>query len=406
VRPPLFVPEVAEAAHHATELAITARIAIAFNRRGPLGEVLDAVCRAIVDHLGVATARLWTVDRTSNALELQASAGAPPGSDAVPDAAATRSVVTHADGIAMTDPLILEDRLLGVLEVWSAEPLPPATLAALRTAAVAITVGLERAYGDHERDARLVELTEALRRADLVIGVLAHDLRNPLAAIAAANEVLRANARDEHLARPIERITSSTRRIARMIEQLLDTAKLRLGGGFAIALTRVDLRELIRQVVDELLVAHDGWRIEIEALGDPSGTWDRDRLEQALSNLVGNALVHGDRDGDVRLRIDARDRDTVTIEVTNRGHVPEPLRTRVFEPFCGTRYRDAGESRGLGLGLFITRQIVLAHGGAIELRCGDTDTTFVIRLPRAPTPAIAAATSYAAGTDGSAAGGG
>jgi signal transduction histidine kinase len=336
----------------------------------------------MVDHLAIATARIYTIDHASHTLELQASAGA---QLAVEPAIFAASVVSPGNGAFTSHPLVIDDRLLGMLALWSTAPLTAATLAIVQANATALALAIERTQRELEQQAELANLSEALRRNELVIGVLAHDLRNPLAAIVSATQLLRLGATDQDMLRPLERIASSASRIERMVGQLLDTARLRVDGGFGVAPVRVDLRDLTRRVVDELLVAHSGRRIEIEALGDTHGAWDRDRLEQALSNLVSNALVHGEQACSVRVRVDGSTRSFVTIEVTNRGSIPEHVRARVFDPFCGAELRAGRRSRGLGLGLFITRQIVAAHHGTIELRSAASDTTtFVIRLPREP----------------------
>jgi signal transduction histidine kinase len=367
-------------ARRADEVAVAATIGLAFTRGGPLRDVLDAVCRAVVEHLGIATAAIWTLGER---LELQASAGAACAHDdeQLRRIAATRSAVL-VDGFAGY-PLLVEDRVLGVFAVQAPRPIPRSTFDTLSSNAATIAIAIERVRGELEREALVRELSETVRLTELFTGVLAHDLRNPLGAIVAGTQLLRLRARDEQLLNPLERIAGSADRISRLVDQLLDVAKLRVGGGFTVEPTRTDLYEVSRQVVDELLAANPDRRIDVVVDGDTRGFWDRDRLQQMLSNLLGNALTHGTRGARVSLGIDGRDARTCTIEVTNLGTVPEALRPHIFDPFHVTRLRERGRPHGLGLGLFITKQVVLAHRGTIELCSPAPGTTsFVVRLPR------------------------
>jgi signal transduction histidine kinase len=368
-------------ARRADEVAVAAAIGLAFTRGGALRDVLAAACRAVVDHLDLATAAIWTIGER---LELQASAGAACNGDddRLRTIAAARSAV-EVDGFAGY-PLLVEDRLLGVFAVCSPRPLARSTLDTLSSNAAMIAIGIERARGELDREALVSELSETVRLTELFTGVLAHDLRNPLGAIVAGTQLLQMRATDEQMLKPLERVAASAGRITRLVDQLLDVAKLRVGGGFIVDAVAADLRDISRQVVDELLAASPDRRIEVLAEGDTRGRWDRDRLQQMLSNLLANALTHGTPGTGVRVRIDGREAPSVAIEVTNRGAVPEALRPHIFDPFHVVRLRERSRPHGLGLGLFITKQVVLAHRGTIELRCGDPDTTsFVIRLPRA-----------------------
>ena len=141
---------------------------------------------------------------------------------------------------------------------------------------------------------------------------------------------------------------------------------------------RVELAHL----VDELRVAHPGREIVIDATGDLTGRWDRGRIGQVISNLVGNALTHGSRESPIRLTL-SRDDGATMLAVSNRGKtIPPTFRERLFEPFWQAPKPGAAKSRGLGLGLFIARQIVEAHHGAITVESVNEQTTFTVRLPR------------------------
>jgi signal transduction histidine kinase len=233
-----------------------------------------------------------------------------------------------------------------------------------------------------EQEAR-AEAERSVRYNELFAGMLGHDLRNPLSAITTgANYVARLNSGPK-ATRAATRILASAERMGRMIDQLLDFTRIRAGGGLALAPTRFDLEQLCCRVKDELEAANPERSISVELEGDPCGEWDRDRLWQVLSNVVGNALHHG-ADGDlVRVSLDGRRAEVVDLSVHNAGVIPTDVLPVLFEPFRGlTRYH---RTRGLGLGLFISQQIVAAHDGTIEVSSeASAGTTFRLRLPRVP----------------------
>jgi signal transduction histidine kinase len=130
-------------------------------------------------------------------------------------------------------------------------------------------------------------------------------------------------------------------------------------------------------------IAHPDWRFTFETTGDLAGLWDPDRLLQVASNLLGNAGQHGRTGEPIVVQLDGTSSDEVRLDVRNAGAVPSAILTSVFDPFQATR-RRGDRSRGLGLGLFIVRELVAAHGGTAEIESSpDADvTTVTIRLPR------------------------
>jgi signal transduction histidine kinase len=142
----------------------------------------------------------------------------------------------------------------------------------------------------------------------------------------------------------------------------------------------MDLAEQLRAILDELDDASPGWQLELHVDGDARGRWDGDRLAQVFSNLVANAIQHGDVSAGVRVSVDGTARDGVRVVVENAGRIPESVLPALFEPMTRGATRREG-ARGLGLGLYITKQIVEAHRGRIEATSGDT-TRFVLWLPR------------------------
>jgi PAS domain S-box-containing protein len=233
----------------------------------------------------------------------------------------------------------------------------------------------------------MTELEETVRSNELFAGVLAHDLRNPLAAImtAAQLELMRRegqNVTGSQDARPIGRILSSGQRMARMIAQLLDFTRARSGGGIEIEPCQTDLAELCAQAVSELELAHPEWKFQCQTLGDSSGTWDPDRLLQVISNVVANAVQHGKLEGGIQITLDGTDTEKVRVRVHNQGAISESLLPRLFDPFRGAQHRG-NQSRGLGLGLFIIREIILAHGGTVQVSSEPASgTTVAMELPR------------------------
>lgn len=230
---------------------------------------------------------------------------------------------------------------------------------------------------------------DALRHARFMeqfIGVLGHDLRNPLQAIrGSAQLVLRRQDLDDALRRTVARMSGAADRMGRMITDLLDYTRTRLGGGIPLTAGEVCLPGLAREILEELEVANPGRAIELRASDEGRGQWDRDRIAQVIQNLVSNALQYGPKDEPILVTV--RDEpEHVVFSVHNDGEpISADVMSRLFEPFRrGERPASEGtRSDGLGLGLYIARQIVAAHGGDIEVRSSEEEgTTFTVRLPR------------------------
>lgn len=227
------------------------------------------------------------------------------------------------------------------------------------------------------------ELEETIRYNELFAGVLAHDLRNPLGAMMTAAQIMlmRHDEGDRHV-KPVGRIMASGQRMTRMIDQLLDFTRARVGGGIEVRPRAANLGELCGQAIGELELANPDWKIERGVLGDLDGSWDPDRLLQILSNLIGNAGQHGDQDAGILVLLDGRGAEQVTLRVHNKGTIPPALLPGLFDPFRATRHRR-DQSRGLGLGLFIVKELIRAHGGTVEVSSTEVaGTTFTIALPR------------------------
>jgi len=250
---------------------------------------------------------------------------------------------------------------------------------ALRSVGLQVGQFCRRARVQADRQRLIGELQETVRFSELFASILAHDLRNPLNTLWMGTQLLMKDAAPG-AASILQRMHNSAGRMSRMIEQLLDLTRSREGCGLALVRDAVCLGELASAAVNELVIAYPETRIELHVEGDSTGHWDRDRLAQVLSNLFGNAIEHG-AGGPIRVRIDGYHAGCVLLETCNPGSIaPEALAT-LFDPFKPSR-PSARRSRGLGLGLYITRLVVAAHGGSIEVTSDAESTRFLVQLPR------------------------
>jgi sigma-B regulation protein RsbU (phosphoserine phosphatase) len=229
----------------------------------------------------------------------------------------------------------------------------------------------------------VTEQKRAEQFRERLLGIVGHDLRNPLSNISlTAQALLRREGVPEPVLASVRRVSTSTDRMARMINDLLDFTRASVGGGIPLDLRPTDLCALVQDTVAEFELTSPGRVALTCARGAHSGSWDPDRLAQVVSNLVGNALTHGDAASPVEVVLSA-DGPDVVLSVHNRGPpVPPELLPHIFDPF--KQARTNGSRRGLGLGLYIVQQLVLAHGGHITVRSSAAEgTTFQVRLPRA-----------------------
>jgi signal transduction histidine kinase len=239
------------------------------------------------------------------------------------------------------------------------------------------------------RTRREADLSHALaeERATLLefherfVAVLGHDLRNPLSTIRMANQAILRRQPSPDVADKIRRADAAAHRMVRMIEQILDFARVRLAGGIPIEPKPADVGHVLEQTVGEARAAHPDRTIRVQADGELHGRFDEDRLAQVFSNLLGNAIVHSPPATPIEVRIHGGD-PGVTITVSNEGEVPEALRGTLFDPFRrGERETKSAGAAGLGLGLYISDQIVRRHGGSLEVASGEGKTRFTVRLP-------------------------
>ena len=216
---------------------------------------------------------------------------------------------------------------------------------------------------------------------NLLLGMLGHDMRSPLQSIQMTATYLAALNAGANVSQAASRLINSGGRMKALLDDLLDFNRTKMGLGIDIVPQNIDLARVFSDQVDELRAAHPDRRLELELVGNTTGIWDGRRLQQVLSNLVVNAFKYGAAAAPVRVAV-AGDEDDVRVTVMNTGAglVVSTL-DQVFEPLQrGTD--EPAEDGSLGLGLYIAREIVTAHGGEISARSDGGETTFAIRLPR------------------------
>jgi signal transduction histidine kinase len=226
------------------------------------------------------------------------------------------------------------------------------------------------------------QLRDALCARDEIMAILGHDLLNPINTVNMAASVLLGYPDLPEEARAKARIIQrASGRMAEMIQTLRELSRVGSFGKVGMSPAAVDLGDIVQQIVDEQRAARPESSIEVDVRGDLHGEWDPSRLAQVVSNLVSNALTHGEERGPVRVSVDGGPAE-VTLKVNNGGSPIPPERIPLlFDP----SHRRAGHDSpsGLGLGLFIVRQIVVGHGGTIDVESSaQTGTTFTVRLPR------------------------
>lgn len=249
-------------------------------------------------------------------------------------------------------------------------------------------IGLQlAAEAEHARDREA--LSDERRTAELreqFIAVLGHDLRNPLSSVVTGSAFLLDICEEPKQRTILERVHSSGQRMARMIDDVLDFARGRLGDGIPIAPEGVeDVGQVAAHVVAEVASVHPGRTLRLRHHGAGRAELDRTRVAQMMSNLVANAVEHSAPDAPVEVLVDGTESE-VRFSVTNHGEpIPAELVPRIFMPYVrGSR----GPRHGLGLGLYIAGEIARSHGGSLQVSStADAGTTFTAVLPRTPAPA-------------------
>jgi len=331
-------------------------------------QILDAVVKDI------------TTAQTRDAQAEKSKGRAPrvPGSPAT--AAQTHAVLRAQSGCDINQ-LVAEYRALraSVLRLWiDACPLDEASGKEIIRFDEAIDQAIAESVGDFH--------AQVEQSRNLFLGMLGHDMRTPLNAIVATASLLRAINAGEQVSAAAARLIRSGASMRVLLDDLVDFNRTHLGLGIKVVKKDIDLAEELGGEVEQLRVVHPDRRIEFAVTGDAVGHCDGGRLKQVLRNLVSNAIVHGSPDTPVRVALVGEEPE-IRLKVTNEGTAIDPsFQSQLFDPL--TRGLAQTSSReyndGLGLGLFIVRELVLAHGGRVEVRSDSSEgeTTFTVILPR------------------------
>ena len=223
---------------------------------------------------------------------------------------------------------------------------------------------------------------------DMFLGILGHDLRNPLGAIQmSAQLVLKMGTLNERQAMLISQIVASSGRTTEILDHLLDLTRARLGSGIPVIRAHMDMAFVSRQLVDEMRAMHPDRTFTLEISGDTEGEWDKPRIGQVFSNLLGNAVQYGFTDLPIGVTIKG-DSEEIVLSVHNDGvPIPSDKIGRIFGSLTRGEVKNSDQPRSnnLGLGLFITNEIVSAHGGKIGVTSSEKNgTTFTAHFPRSP----------------------
>jgi PAS domain S-box-containing protein len=231
-----------------------------------------------------------------------------------------------------------------------------------------------------QKEAELA-LQEAHQFEQRLLGIVSHDLRNPLASIRLGVDLLTRSATSENQLRTITRMARSAERMHQLVAGLLDLTRLRAGQQLPITREPSNMHLLVERAVEEVSVADPG-RVTVTGHGDGTGDWDNTRLGQALGNLLGNALQHSPAGSAVSVLVEGA-QDVVQVSIHNGGEpIPADQQDGLFEPFR-RGVRPGALDGSVGLGLYIAWHVARAHGGKIEVRSSpEAGTTFMLSLPR------------------------
>lgn len=245
-----------------------------------------------------------------------------------------------------------------------------------------VNVFVELYQQKRQLSAQLDELKRSLHLNELFTAVLGHDLRTPLSVVMNGSMLLPMMTDHPKVAITAQRIQSSAKRMAQMVDQLLDLARIR-SGAMRPELAEADFGALCRVLADEFSTPDQPSRISVATSGDLVGVCDSGMLSQVLSNLMGNALTHGEPASPVRVTVDGNDPEAITVSVANRGEIDAQLLGSVFEPYKRGPSRKSGQGLGLGLGLYTARMFIVAHGGDITAASDqEGGTVFTFTTPR------------------------
>ena len=329
--------------------------------------ILDAVVKDI------------TAAQTREA-QAEKSKGRAPRTLGSPATAAQTHAVLRAQSGFDINQLVAEYRALraSVLRLWiDASPLGEGSGQEIIRFNEAIDQAIAESVGDFH--------AQVEQSRNLFLGMLGHDMRTPLNAIVATASLLTALNAGEKVSAAAARLIRSGASMRVLLDDLVDFNRTHLGLGIKVVRTDIDLAEELGGEVEQLRSAYADRRIDFAVTGDAVGYCDGGRLKQVLRNLVANAVVHGSPDTAIRVALVGEEAE-IRLKVINQGPTIDPLfQTQLFDPLKrGLVQPSSREYDGLGLGLFIVRELVRAHGGRVEVRSDSTEgeTTFTVILPR------------------------
>jgi signal transduction histidine kinase len=308
----------------------------------------------------------------------------PPAADAVPlaDASELHALGRLGSGFNLMD-VVSEYRSLraSVLRLWreSGHRLHETDVDDVTFFNQSIDLSLARAVSSYTQ--------RVDQSRDLFLAILSHDLRNPLNSIAVSAagipHMIDTAAESEQTA---AQIAISVSLMARMIGDLLDYTRTRLGAGMPVLPVPCDVGEICNEIFLEYRTGFPGRDIALTRSGDLAGNFDPDRLRQAVSNVLGNALQHGAHDVPILVSVTGAPSEIVIVVHNGGKPIPPGELAKIFEPLV--RGSSAGHPAvnrpgSIGLGLYIAREVVLSHGGTVEVASTEADgTAFTLRLPR------------------------
>jgi signal transduction histidine kinase len=399
--------------------SLTAVVGLALTRGTDLRAMLQQCADALVEHLDGGLARIWTVDETGEALELQSAAGTPAKPDApvgrvpigestIGAIASTREVLlTSAADITMPPgdaswadlaglvafagyPLLVDSKVVGVLAMISPRPFSSAALDAMAAVADAAALGIDRKRAEREVARYTRDLESATRAKSDFLASMSHELRTPLNAIILYSELLQEEALDARRRSPIgdlQKIKSAGNHLLELINGILDLSKIE-AGKMTLSIEHFDVRAMVAELVDTVapLVEKNDNRLTVRC-ADGLGMMSADLMKtrQILFNLLGNAAKFT-RGGAITLEVEPDAAGTepgVVFAVTDTGVGMTPEQTnKIFEPFTQADVTTTRRYGGTGLGLAIVSRFCRLMGGGVSVESEPgRGSRFIVRLP-------------------------
>ncbi|HLQ29190.1 MAG TPA: ATP-binding protein [Ktedonobacteraceae bacterium] len=410
--------------------ALSRDVGVALVQDMPLQQSLQQCAQAFVHHLDAAFARIWTLNIDTQVLELQASAGlythldgahsrVPVGSLKIGLIAAER--LPHLTNTVIGDarvseqewakregmvafagyPLLIEEKVVGVMALFARKPLTPTVLDAMASVANVIALGIDHKRVEDEREHLLLEEQQARDQAEAALQVrniflsaISHDLKTPLTAIKGTVQIwqrraMRAQALDiSQLLKGLDLIESATRNMTVMIDDVLDLAQLQSGQQLELSISQLDVVALVQQVAAALQATTTRHRIRVEAaVPHVLIPGDVVRLDRVMANLLSNAIKYSPQGGTITVTVSQEECEDksggcAVVEVSDQGlGIPAADLPHIFDQFRRAT-NVTGRILGMGIGLANCLQIVRQHGGTIGVTSLEgSGTTFLVRLP-------------------------